>query len=83
MTRNILENRRRLVIALGALPLARLAGATDLELQRTGGPFVPTPQVVVDEMLRMAKVRAEAMALETRAAVYGREPPAVRMPGAE
>jgi hypothetical protein len=31
----------------------------------------------------MARVRAEAMALETRAAVYGREPPAVRMPGAE
>jgi hypothetical protein len=46
-------------VALGALPLARLAGATDLELARTGGPFVPTPQVVVDEMLRMAKVGAD------------------------
>jgi SAM-dependent methyltransferase len=48
--------RRRVVLALGALPLARLAGAADIELQRTGGPYVPTPQVVVDEMLRMAKV---------------------------
>ncbi|MEK6591615.1 MAG: methyltransferase domain-containing protein [Pseudomonadota bacterium] len=28
------------------------------ELERTGGPYVPTPQVVVDEMLRMAKVGA-------------------------
>ena len=40
------------------LPFARIARATDLELARTGGPFVPTPQVVVDEMLRMAKVGA-------------------------
>jgi hypothetical protein len=31
----------------------------------------------------MARVRAEAMALETRAAVYGREPPAERMRGSE
>jgi phospholipid N-methyltransferase len=52
------SRRRRVLIALGALPLARIAGATDLELARTGGPFVPTPQVVVDEMLRMAKVGA-------------------------
>lgn len=27
-------------------------------LERSGGPYVPTPQVVVDEMLRMAKVDA-------------------------
>lgn len=59
MKQIFLENRRRVVLALGALPLARLAGATDLELARTGGPFVPTPQVVVDEMLRMAKVGAD------------------------
>ncbi|MGH8700654.1 MAG: SAM-dependent methyltransferase [Burkholderiales bacterium] len=51
--------RRRVVLALGALPLARLAGAADIELQRTGGPYVPTPQVVVDEMLRMAKVGSD------------------------
>jgi len=53
-----LENRRRVVLALGALSLTRLAGATDIELQRTGGPYVPTPQVVVDEMLRIGRVGA-------------------------
>jgi phospholipid N-methyltransferase len=53
-----LENRRRIALALGALPLACLAGAADIDSQRTGGPFVPTPQVVVDEMLRMARVGA-------------------------
>lgn len=51
--------RRRLLIALGALPLARYAAAADIELARTGGPYVPTPQIVVDEMLRMAKVGAD------------------------
>jgi len=59
MKQIVLENRRRVVLALGALPLARLAGAADIELQRTGGPYVPTPQVVVDEMLRMAKVDSD------------------------
>ena len=39
-----------LVIASGAAP----AFAADVE--RTGGPYVPTPQVVVDHMLRMANV---------------------------
>lgn len=51
-----LLSRRRVLIALGALPLARLARADDIELKRTGGPYVPTPQVVVDEMLRIARV---------------------------
>jgi methyltransferase family protein len=37
-------------IALAAAP----AFAADIE--RSGGPFVPTPQVVVDQMLRMANV---------------------------
>lgn len=59
MNRNFLENRRRVLIALGALPLARMATAADIELARTGGPYVPTPQIVVDEMLRMAKVGAD------------------------
>jgi hypothetical protein len=45
-----------MLIALGALPLARLVGAEDIEQKRTGGPYVPTPQVVVDEMLRIARV---------------------------
>lgn len=59
MKQIILEHRRRVVLALGALPLARLAGAADIELARTGGPYVPTPQVVVDEMLRLAKVGSD------------------------
>ena len=51
--------RRRVLLALGALPAARIAGAADdVDSKRTGGPYVPTPQVVVDEMLRMAKVGA-------------------------
>ena len=52
--------RRRVLIALTALPAARvvLAADGDIELKRTGGPYVPTPQVVVDEMLRMGKVGA-------------------------
>ena len=50
------SGRRRALLALGALPVARLVNAAELE--RTGGPYVPTPQVVVDEMLRMAKVGA-------------------------
>jgi hypothetical protein len=52
------------LIALGALPLAGIACATDLELARTGGPYVPTPQVVVDEMLRMAKVGASDFVID-------------------
>jgi hypothetical protein len=49
--------RRRVLLSLGALPVARLAGAQqDVEEKRTGGPYVPTPQVVVDEMLRLGKV---------------------------
>ena len=32
--------------------------AEDIESKRTGGPYVPTPQVVVDEMLRIGKVGA-------------------------
>jgi SAM-dependent methyltransferase len=34
-----------------------VASAADVE--RTGGPFVPTPQTVVDAMLDLAKVRAD------------------------
>ena len=50
--------RRRVLLALGALPVAQLALAqdADIEHKRTGGPYVPTPQVVVDEMLRIGKV---------------------------
>lgn len=48
--------RRRALLALAALSVVRFAAGT--QNTRTGGPYVPTPQVVVDEMLRMAKVRA-------------------------
>jgi hypothetical protein len=45
------------VFALGVLPLTRFANAADdIDSKRTGGPYVPTPQVVVDEMLRIGKV---------------------------
>ena len=51
------QYRRRLVLALGALPFARGAsGASDVDEKRTGGPYVPTPQVVVDEMLKIGRV---------------------------
>lgn len=48
--------RRRVLLALGGLTLARFAGAADVDEKRTGGPYVPTPQIVVDEMLRLGKV---------------------------
>ncbi|OGA20686.1 MAG: hypothetical protein A3I02_13900 [Betaproteobacteria bacterium RIFCSPLOWO2_02_FULL_67_26] len=50
--------RRRVLMAIAALPAARVVQAQDgdLELKRTGGPYVPTPQVVVDEMLRIGRV---------------------------
>jgi len=54
--------RRRVVLALAALPVTRVAGAAgageDIDAKRTGGPYVPTPQVVVDEMLRIGRVGA-------------------------
>lgn len=34
-----------------------IASAQTKDIERTGGPFVPTPQVVVDQMLRFANVR--------------------------
>jgi hypothetical protein len=60
----IFIRRRQVLAALGALPLARLAAAVDIEQQRTGGPYVPTPQVVVDEMLRMGKVGPEDFVID-------------------
>src|SRR5687768_16559482 len=44
---------------LAALVLAAPVHAGQKELERTGGPYVPTPQVVVEQMLRMAKVGAK------------------------
>lgn len=49
--------RRRALAACIALCLAALpAAGQQKELERTGGPFVPTPQIVVDHMLRVASV---------------------------
>ena len=58
-------NRRRALLALGAWPAARLVGAAeDIDSKRTGGPYVPTPQIVVDEMLRMGKVGANDFVID-------------------
>jgi hypothetical protein len=48
---------RRAFALLAGMALAVSAAAqSQKEPDRTGGPYVPTPQVVVDEMLRLAKV---------------------------
>lgn len=39
-----------------ALFFASLALAQDIDKLKTGGPYVPTPQVVVDQMLKLAAV---------------------------
>ena len=46
--------RTRLLVAFAAA--AWLCAAHAAENLKTGGPYVPTPQVVVDQMLRMANV---------------------------
>jgi SAM-dependent methyltransferase len=40
------------------------AGSRADDLPRTGGPYVPTPQTVVDEMLKFAQVRAEDFVID-------------------
>ena len=40
-------------LAIGAVPPAI---AAEEEIERTGGPYVPTPKIVVDHMLRLGKV---------------------------
>ncbi|OGA38222.1 MAG: hypothetical protein A3G24_16530 [Betaproteobacteria bacterium RIFCSPLOWO2_12_FULL_62_13] len=47
-----------------ALLLSAAAAVRAVELGRTGGPYVPTPQVVVDQMLRMAEVGANDFVLD-------------------
>lgn len=41
-----------------------LASAQAAEIERTGGPYVPTPQVVVDQMLRFANVSAQDFVID-------------------
>src|SRR5688572_22135942 len=43
-------------LVLGLMLATSDAHTAQKELERTGGPYVPTPQVVVDEMLRVGKV---------------------------
>lgn len=50
--------RRYFVAALAAILCAGSAHAQFKEEARTGGPYVPTPQIVVDEMLRFGRVNA-------------------------
>jgi hypothetical protein len=40
-------------VAIGVVPPAV---AAEEEIERTGGPYVPTPKIVVDHMLRLGKV---------------------------
>ncbi len=59
------KHRRRLLLALGALPLARgAAAASSIDDKRTGGPYVPTPQVVVDQMLRIGRIGARDVVVD-------------------
>ena len=44
--------------------LCCFAAAAVAQEDRTGGPFVPTPQVVVDEMLKMADVRKDDFVID-------------------
>ena len=51
---------RQLACLLVMFAVAFPAGAQ----QRTGGPYVPTPQAVVDEMLRLANVHADDVVVD-------------------
>ena len=54
--------RRRLVGAIGAAPLAFAAArvrAQPKPAANDGGPFVPTPWVILDEMLKLTEIRAD------------------------
>jgi SAM-dependent methyltransferase len=56
-----LFDRRRVLAALGALPLAAAAQQQPYGPPPTtdGGPFVPTPWVILDEMLKLADIRPD------------------------
>jgi hypothetical protein len=44
------------IAAVASAFVISVCAAADSEPERTGGPFVPTPQIVVDQMLRIANV---------------------------
>lgn len=59
------SNIRRILIKSVALALfAVSAQAQVTEADRTGGPYVPTPQVVVDQMLRFGAVNANDFVMD-------------------
>ncbi len=60
------ESRGRTLAARLAAFVAAVcfAAACDADDPKTGGPFVPTPQVVVDQMLRMANVGASDFVID-------------------
>jgi SAM-dependent methyltransferase len=54
--------RRRLVGAIGAAPLALAAARVHAQPKpatNDGGPFVPTPWVILDEMLKLTEIRPD------------------------
>jgi SAM-dependent methyltransferase len=52
--------RRRALLALGALPFAAAAQQPYEPPPTTdGGPFVPTPWLILDEMLKLAEIRPD------------------------
>lgn len=60
--RSHFEYRRRLIASLGATAVAPYAGAPVRALAQEkpttsdGGPFVPTPWIILDEMLKLAEI---------------------------
>jgi hypothetical protein len=79
MDRFVLSRRRALGAGLAALAAPRLAWSD--EVPRTAGPYVPTPQVIVDRMLQVARVGPDDFVVDlgsgdgrmvrTAAKVYG------------
>jgi phospholipid N-methyltransferase len=51
-------------VALAVLWFAAAHAATPADVERTGGAYVPTPQVVVDQMLRMANVKEQDFVMD-------------------
>ena len=59
---------RNVVVMVGAMVLlagcAAPAPAFAADIERSGGPYVPTPQVVVDQMLRLGNVGASDFVID-------------------
>ena len=54
------NGRRRALLALGALPFAGAAQQSYEPPPTTdGGPFVPTPWLILDEMIKLAEIRPD------------------------